>query len=67
MGDVIKFPKQWQNGDIDYSGLELFVDSCWKFFDTFPVERRAVARTEFGQMIEGLLRFIDACKAARRN
>ena len=27
MGTIIRFPKQWQDADINYYGLELFVES----------------------------------------
>ena len=28
MGTIIRFPKQRQDGEINYYGLELFVESC---------------------------------------
>lgn len=73
MGTIIRFPKQWQDGDrwqdggIDYSGLELFVESCWKFLDTLPIETRSAAREEFGRIIESLLQFMNAYEGARRS
>jgi hypothetical protein len=67
MGTIIKFPKQWGDQDVYYSGLELFVESCWKFLDTLPTERRSEARDEFGRIVDALLRFMDACEGARRS
>ena len=62
MGTIIRFPKQWQDADINYYGLELFVESCGKLLDTLPAETRSAARQEFNRMVEGLLEFMDACQ-----
>ena len=67
MGTIIRFPKQRQDGEINYYGLELFVESCGKLMDTLPVETRSAARQEFNRIVEDLLQFMDACQEARRS
>jgi hypothetical protein len=66
MGTIIRFPKQWQDADINYYGLELFVESCGKLLDSLPAETRSAARQEFNRLVEGLLEFMDACREARK-
>jgi hypothetical protein len=51
MGTIIRFPKQWQDADINYYGLELFVESCGKLLN---------------RIVEGLLEFMDTCREARK-
>jgi hypothetical protein len=66
MGTIIKFPTPpWQDIDINYHGLELFVASCCKLLDTLPVETRHPAKQEFDRLVEGLLQFMDECHEAR--
>ena len=67
MGTIIRFPKQRQDGEINFYGLELFVESCGKLIDTLPVETRSAARQELNRMVEELLQFMDACQEARRS
>ena len=65
MGTVIKFPKQWQDKEINYYGLELFVESCCKLLDTLPIELRSTVKREFDRLVEGLLQLMDECQEAR--
>lgn len=74
MGTVISFPKQrkdkdigYRDEDIDYSGLELFVESCLKLLNTLPTETGPAARQEFNRMVEELLQFMDLCQERRRS
>ena len=39
MGTIIRFPKQWQDADINYYGLELFVESYGKFWTPCQLKR----------------------------
>jgi hypothetical protein len=34
MGTIIRFPKQRHDAEINYYGLELFVESCGRLMDT---------------------------------
>ena len=67
MGTVIKFPTQWHEIDINYHGLELFVESCCRLLDTLPVEGRNPAKQEFNRLVEVLLQFMDECREARED
>jgi hypothetical protein len=66
MGTIIRFPKQCHDADINYYGLELFVESCGRLLDTLPAETRSAARQEFNRIVEGLLEFVDGCREARK-
>jgi hypothetical protein len=60
MGTVINFPKRCQ--EINYYGLELFVESCSKLLDTLPDETRSTAKEEFDRLVECLLQLMVACQ-----
>jgi hypothetical protein len=66
MGTIIRFPKQCQSTDVNYYGLELFVESCGKLLNTLPTETRSAARQEFNRLVETLVQFMDTCQEARR-
>jgi hypothetical protein len=66
MGTIIRFPKQCQSADVNYYGLELFVESCGKLLNTLPTETRSAARQEFNRLVETLVQFMDTCQEARR-
>jgi hypothetical protein len=67
MGTIIRFPKQCQDANVNYYGLEQFVESCGKLLNTLPVETRSAARQEFNRRVEELVQFIDACQEAHRS
>ena len=67
MGTIIRFPKQCQDANINYYGLELFVESCATLLNTLPTETRSAARQEFNRLVEDLVQFMDACQEARRS
>ncbi len=68
MGTIIDFPaKQCQETNVNFYGLELFVESCGKLLNTFPAETRSAARQEFDQLVENLVQFTEACQEARRS
>jgi hypothetical protein len=65
MGTIIRFPKQCQSADVNYYGLELFVESCGKLLNTLPAETRESARQELHRLVENLVQFMDTCQEAR--
>ena len=65
MATIIKFPKQCQDANVNYYGLELFVESCGKLLNTLPDETRLAARQEFNRLVEDLVKLMDACQEAR--
>lgn len=65
MATIIKFPKQCQGANVNYYGLELFVESCGKLLNTLPDETRSAARQEFSRLVEDLVKLMDACQEAR--
>ena len=67
MGTIIIFPKQCQSADVNFYGLELFVESCGKLLNTLPTEARSAARQEFNRLVENLVQFMDTCQEARRS
>ena len=67
MGTIIRFPKQCQSADVNFYGLELFVESCGKLLNTLPTETRSAAKQEFNRLVETLVQFMDTCQEARRN
>jgi hypothetical protein len=66
MGTIIRFPKQCQEINVNFHGLELFVESCGRLLNTLPAETREPARQEFHRLVETLVQFMDACQDARR-
>ena len=67
MGTIIIFPRQCQSADVNFYGLELFVESCGKLLNTLPTETRSAARQEFNRLVENLVQFMDTCQEARRS
>jgi len=67
MGTIIRFPKQCQDANVNYYGLELFVESCGKLLNTLPDETRSAARQELNRLVEDLIQFMDACQEARKS
>ncbi len=67
MGTIIRFPKQCQSADVNFYGLELFVELCGKLLNTLPTETRSAAKQEFNRLVETLVQFMDTCQEARRN
>ena len=67
MGNIIRFPKQCQDANVNYYGLELFVESCGKLLNTLPTETRSAARQEFNRLVEDLIQFMDACQELHRS
>jgi hypothetical protein len=65
MGTIIEFPTRPQDIDVNYYGLELFVESCCKLLDTLPLETRHTAKREFNRLVERLIQFMDECQEAR--
>ncbi len=65
MGTIIRFPKQCQETNVNFYGLELFVESCGRLLNTLPAETRSAARQEFNRLVENLVQFMDACQEAR--
>ena len=66
MGTIIRFPKQCQDTNVNFYGLQLFVESCGKLLNTLPAETSSAARQEFNRLVEDLVQFMDACEEARR-
>jgi hypothetical protein len=66
MGTIIRFPKQCQDTNVNFYGLQLFVESCGKLLNTLPAETSSAARQEFNRLVEDLVQFMDACQEARR-
>lgn len=68
MGTVINFPaKQCHATDVNFYGLELFVESCGKLLNTLPTETRSAAIQEFHRLVGTLVQFMDECKEGCRN
>ena len=65
MGTIIEFPARPQDINVNYYGLELFVESCGKLLDTLPLETRHGAKQEFNRLVERLIQFMDECQEAR--
>jgi hypothetical protein len=67
MGTIIRFPKQCQDANVNYYGLELFVESCGKLLNTLPTETRSAARQEFNRLVQNLVQLMDACQEAHKS
>jgi hypothetical protein len=67
MGTIIRFPKQCHDANVNYYGLELFVESCGKLLNTLPTETRAAARHQFNRLVEDLVQFMDTCQEVGRS
>lgn len=65
MGTIIEFPTRPQDINVNYYGLELFVESCGKLLDTLPLETRHAAKQEFNRLVERLIQFMDECQEVR--
>ena len=68
MGTIINFPaKQCQVTNVNFHGLELFVELCEMLLNTLPTETRSAAIQEFNRLVETLVQFMDECKEGRRS
>jgi hypothetical protein len=67
MGTIIRFPKQCQDTNVNFYGLELFVESCGKLLNTLPAETSSAAKQEFDRLVADLVQLMDSCQQARRS